>query len=100
MNSSEGGARKPAPCGRGFRIEEGRAFTRVPLDAERHALEGESCMKDETRPDPIGAPEELSDERSEFSHRLASFGLGEKPGRLLEDSPRRASRPVTKPVVE
>jgi hypothetical protein len=63
-------------------------------------MEGESCMKDETRPDVIGAPEELSDERSEFSHRLASFGLGEKPGRLLEESPRRAARPVAKPIVE
>ena len=57
-------------------------------------------MKDETRPDKASAPEELSDERSEFSHRLASFGLGEKPGRLLEEVHRRISRPLPKPVIE
>lgn len=62
-------------------------------------MEGESGMKDEMHTGS-GAPEELADERSEFSHRLASFGLGEKPARLLEDSPRRVSRPVSKPVVE
>lgn len=56
-------------------------------------------MKDEMRPE-VTAPEELSDERTEFSDRLASFGLGEKPGRLLEESPRRISRPVPKPILE
>ena len=63
-------------------------------------MEGESCMTDESHPEPNAAPEALTDERSEFSHRLASFGLGEKPGRLLEDSPRRGSRPVPKPAIE
>ena len=57
-------------------------------------------MKDEIHTGISGAPEELADERSEFSHRLASFGLGEKPSRLLEDSPRRVSRPLPKPVAE
>ena len=63
-------------------------------------MEGESGMKDEIHTGISGAPEELADERSEFSHRLASFGLGEAPARLLEDSPRRLSRPVPKPAVE
>ncbi len=63
-------------------------------------MEGECGMKEEIHTGSSGAPEELPDERSEFSHRLASFGLGEKPGRLLEDTPRRASRPVPKPIVE
>ena len=63
------------------------------MAAEWHAMEGESGMKDEMQTG-VDAPEELAEERSEFSHRLASFGLGEKPGRLLEDSPRRVSRPA------
>lgn len=63
-------------------------------------MEGESGMKDELHTGMGSASEDLADERSEFSHRLASFGLGEKPARLLEDSPRRVSRPVPKPVIE
>jgi hypothetical protein len=63
-------------------------------------MEGEGSMKDELHTGIGGASEELADERSEFSHRLASFGLGEKPARLLEDLPRRTSRAVPKPVVE
>mgnify|MGYP003576153516 CR=1 FL=1 len=61
-------------------------------------MEGESGMKDEIQ--SSGGTEELAEERTEFSHRLASFGLGEKPGRLLEDSPRRAPRPAPKPLAE
>ena len=63
-------------------------------------MEGESCMKDEIIPGVAPAPTELADERSEFSHRLASFGLGEKPARLLEEAPRRPSRPTPKPAGE
>ena len=62
-------------------------------------MEGKSGMKDEMQTG-VDAPEELADERSEFSHRLASFGLGEKPGRLLEDSPRRAPRAAPRRVAE
>ena len=56
-------------------------------------------MKDEMDPAVPEAAEELSQERSEFSHRLASFGLGERPARLLEDAPRR-TRPETRPRPE
>ena len=56
-------------------------------------MEGESGMKEEMQTGSM-APEELAEERSEFSHRLASFGLCEKPGRLLEDSARRAPKPA------
>lgn len=54
-------------------------------------------MKDDSAAGTTRLPEELTDERSEFSHRLASFGLGEKPGRLLEEK-RRPSRPVERPA--
>lgn len=56
-------------------------------------------MKDDMEPRVPEAAEELSQERTEFSHRLASFGLGERPARLLEDAPRRA-RPETRPTPE
>ena len=56
-------------------------------------------MKDEMDPAVPEAAEELSQERSEFSHRLASFGLGERPARLLEDAPRR-TRPESRPRPE
>lgn len=63
-------------------------------------MEGERCMKDDIHLEGNAPAEELTDERSEFSHRLASFGLGEKPGRLLEDASRRGSRPAPKPLSE
>ena len=63
-------------------------------------MEGERCMKDEIHLEGNAPADALTDERSEFSHRLASFGLGEKPGRLLEDSPRRGARALPKPLSE
>jgi len=57
-------------------------------------MEGTSGMKDAMEPGTTHEPEALDEERSEFSHRLASFGLGEKPARLLEDVPRNG-RPAT-----
>jgi hypothetical protein len=50
-------------------------------------------MKDDGSAGATRLPEELSEERSEFSHRLASFGLGEKPGRLFEERRRPARTP-------
>lgn len=49
-------------------------------------------------PAPAAAPAEgsagdLKGERRRFSDRLANFGLGESPKRLLEDAPRRTSGP-------
>ena len=63
-------------------------------------MEGESCMTDEIQPERNAASEELMEERTEFSHRLASFGLGEKPGRLLEESSSRGARPKPRPATE
>lgn len=44
------------------------------------------------------ASEELGAERNEFSHRLASFGLGEVPEQLLEETQRPLRKPGARPA--